>query len=83
MPTSQKANLAGTGEDSSKYNGVWTSFDINQYTKVKINGAYSEDAASYLVDTGMQKLDCTVRYLVLWGWSYRLHHGKGLSELSG
>ncbi|HIS56896.1 MAG TPA: hypothetical protein IAB48_09630 [Candidatus Fimimorpha excrementavium] len=55
-------NLAGTGEDSSKYNGVWTSFDINQYTKVKINGAYSEDAASYLVDTGMQKLDCTVRY---------------------
>lgn len=54
--------LASMGADSSKYNKVYASFDLAQYTKVKINGVYSSDTANYLVNTGMQSLDCTVRY---------------------
>ncbi len=54
--------LAGTAEGSSRYNRAYASFDINQFQKVKINGVYSTNPASYLVQTGMQKLDCTVRY---------------------
>lgn len=54
--------LASAIGDSSKYNKVFASFDIDQYKKVKINGEYSSDSANYLVNTGMQKLSCTVRY---------------------
>ncbi len=54
--------LAGTAEGSSKYNKAYTSFDINQFQRVKINGVYSENSANYLVQTGMQDIDCTVRY---------------------
>ena len=54
--------LAGTAEGSSKYNKAYTSFDINQFQRVKINGVYSESSANYLVQTGMQDIDCTVRY---------------------
>lgn len=57
--------LASRGEESSKYNKVYASFDLAQYAKVKINGAYSSDTANYLVNTGMQSLDCTVRYQFL------------------
>lgn len=56
------ARLASASGDSSKYNKVFTSFDIEQYKKVKINGEYSSDVATYLVSTGMQELACTVRY---------------------
>ncbi|MCM1191667.1 MAG: DUF5696 domain-containing protein [Butyrivibrio sp.] len=54
--------LASQGADSSKYNKVFASFELAQYTRVKINGAYSEAAGSYLVNTGTQNIDCTVRY---------------------
>lgn len=54
--------LASVGADSSKYNKVFASFELAQYNRVKINGAYSESSANYLVNTGMQNLDCTVRY---------------------
>lgn len=54
--------LASMGADSSKYNKVFASFELAQYTRVKINGAYSESSANYLVNTGMQNIDCTVRY---------------------
>lgn len=54
--------LASVGTDSSKYNKVFASFELAQYARVKINGPYSESSASYLVNTGMQDLDCTVRY---------------------
>ncbi|MDE5590201.1 MAG: hypothetical protein K2J60_13860 [Acetatifactor sp.] len=54
--------LASVGADSSKYNKVFASFELAQYTRVKINGAYSESSANYLVNTGMQNIDCTVRY---------------------
>lgn len=54
--------LASVDADSSKYNKVFASFELAQYTRVKINGPYSESAANYLVNTGTQDLDCTVRY---------------------
>lgn len=54
--------LASVGADSSKYNKVFASFELAQYTRVKINGPYSESSANYLVNTGTQNLDCTVRY---------------------
>ena len=54
--------LASASGDSSKYNKIFVSFDIDQYKKVKINGEYSSDSANYLVNTGMQELACTVRY---------------------
>ncbi len=54
--------LAGTADGSSKYNKAYASFDINQFQRVKINGVYSENSANYLVQTGMQDFDCTVRY---------------------
>lgn len=55
--------LASSGTDSSKYNKVYASFDVAQYFKVKINGYYSDSSANYLVNTGEQDLDLTVRYL--------------------
>lgn len=54
--------LASKDADSSKYNKVFASFELAQYTRVKINGPYSESSANYLVNTGMQNIDCTVRY---------------------
>ncbi len=59
--------LAGSAEGSSKYNRAYVSFDINQFQRVKINGAYSENSANYLVQTGMQDIDCTVRYRMYGG----------------
>lgn len=59
--------LGGKSEGSSKYNKAYTSFDINQFQRVKINGMYSENSANYLVQTGMQDIDCTVRYRMYGG----------------
>lgn len=56
------ARQASVGEDSSKYNKVYASFDVAQYKKVKINGEYSITSGTYLVNTGIQNLDLTVRY---------------------
>ncbi len=54
--------LASPGADSAKYNKAYNAFDIAQYKRVKINGEYSTDAGTYLVNTGMQNLDLTIRY---------------------
>lgn len=54
--------LASVDADSSKYNKVFASFELAQYSKTKIYGPYSSDSANYLVNTGTQDLDCTVRY---------------------
>lgn len=54
--------LASAGADSAKYNKAYNSFEIAQYKRVKINGEYSEDSGVYLVNTGMQDLDLTIRY---------------------
>ena len=54
--------LASSGADSSKFNKLYASFDVAQYNKVKINGNYSDSNANYLVNTGMQDLDLTLRY---------------------
>ena len=54
--------LASQGADSAKYNKAYTAFEIAQYKRVKINGEYSTAAGTYLVNTGMQDLDLTIRY---------------------
>lgn len=54
--------LASAGADSAKYNKAYVSFETAQYKRVKINGEYSENSGTYLVNTGMQDLDLTVRY---------------------
>lgn len=54
--------LAGSGADSSKYNKAYASFELSQYSRVKINGAYSNESANYLVNTGAQDIDCTLRF---------------------
>ncbi len=54
--------LASAGADSAKYNKAFNSFETAQYKRVKINGEYSSDTGTYLVNAGMQALDLTVRY---------------------
>ena len=54
--------LASTGNDSAKYNKAYNSFEVAQYKRVKINGEYSSDSGIYLVNTGTQDLDLTLRY---------------------
>jgi len=54
--------LASASADSAKYNKAYNSFEIAQYKRVKINGEYSAAGGTYLVNTGMQDLDLTVRY---------------------
>ncbi len=54
--------LASAESDSAKYNKTYASFELAQYSRVKIYGPYSSDSANYLVNTGTQDLDCTVRY---------------------
>ena len=54
--------LASAGTDSANYNKVYPSFEIAQYKRVKINGEYSTNSGTYLVNTGMQDLDLTLRY---------------------
>lgn len=54
--------LASAGADSAKYNKAYVSFETAQYKRVKINGEYSENSGTYLVNAGMQDLDLTIRY---------------------
>lgn len=54
--------LASASADSAKYNKAYVSFETAQYKRVKINGEYSENSGTYLVNTGMQDLDLTIRY---------------------
>ncbi len=54
--------LASEKADSSNYNKVYPSFDIAQYKRVKINGEYSTDSGTYLINAGMQDMDLTVSY---------------------
>lgn len=54
--------LASPGADSAKYNKAYNAFEIAQYKRVKINGEYSSSSGTYLVNTGMQDLDLTIRY---------------------
>lgn len=54
--------LASLGADSAKYNKAYHSFEVAQFKRVKINGEYSSSGGTYLVNTGAQDLDLTVRY---------------------
>lgn len=57
--------LAGTGKESgSAYNKAYASFDVTQYTKVKVYGPYSEQAATYLSETEPVRAEFTLRYLL-------------------
>jgi len=62
--------LASANADSAKYNKAYPSFDLTQYKRVKINGEYSSVSGTYLVNTGMQALDLTMRYKF---------HGRGVT----
>ncbi|MDF2869278.1 MAG: hypothetical protein K0R05_853 [Anaerocolumna sp.] len=55
--------LGSTSKDSaSSYNKAYVSFDAAQYSSVKIYGPYSDNKASYLVDTGVLDVDYIIRY---------------------
>jgi hypothetical protein len=49
-------------KDGSKYNKAYASFDVDQYTNVNVDGPYSDETATYLVDTGVMIVDYTVRF---------------------
>ncbi len=55
--------LASTSKDSpSAINKAFASFDVTQYSKVKVYGPYSDNQASYLADSGFLDVDYTIRY---------------------
>lgn len=57
------AKLALTGKESTaSYNKAYASFDVMQYSNVKVYGPYSEAQNTYLADTGVLKVDYTIRY---------------------
>ncbi len=61
--------LASTAKDSaSSYNKAYASFDAAQYSNVKVYGPYSDNKASYLVDTGVLDVDYTIRYKLFPGY---------------
>ena len=49
-------------ESPSAYNKAYASFDVTQYTSVKVYGPFSENAASYQARSGPLKVDYTIRY---------------------
>ncbi len=55
--------LASTDKESpSAYNKAYASYDVTQYSSVKVYGPYSDNPATYLADSGMQQVDYTIRY---------------------
>lgn len=72
--------LASAETDSVNYNKVFASFELAQYSRVKINGAYSEDTANYLVNTGTQSIDCTVSYRFYGAGSGYFDMAKGYQD---
>lgn len=55
--------LAGEGDDGAADNKIYASFDTDQYSRVSVDGPYKEGSATYLVDTGMNTCDYTIRYM--------------------
>jgi hypothetical protein len=57
------AKLASTSKDNpAPYNKVFASFDVTQYTNVKVYGPFSDNAATYLADSGKLSVDYSIRY---------------------
>lgn len=54
--------LASATGSGATYNRAYVSVDTLDYAKVKIYGAYSDNGATYLSDTGLIPVDFTVRY---------------------
>ncbi len=55
-------SLAGAAGTGAAYNKAYVSFDALDYSKVKIYGAYNDNTATYLADSGHVDVDFTVRY---------------------
>lgn len=57
--------LASASEESpSAYNKAYASFDVTQYTNVKVYGPFSDNAATYLADSGPLTIDYSLRYIL-------------------
>lgn len=54
--------LAGESGSGSLANKAYASFDCIQYSRVKIYGAYSDNAATYLASTGKLDINWQARY---------------------
>lgn len=55
--------LASTAKDSSSScNKAYASFDVTQYSNVKVYGPYSDNQATYQADSGKQYVDYSIRY---------------------
>ncbi len=54
--------LAGSSDSGALANKAYASFDCIQYSKVKIYGAYSDNAATYLASTGKLDVNWEARY---------------------
>lgn len=57
-----KLGTKDTSGNGTPYNKVFTSFDVAQYSRVKVFGPYSSNDARYLSTTGPIDMDFTVRY---------------------
>lgn len=49
-------------ENNTSFNKAYASFDVTQYSNVKVYGPYAESQNTYLADTGVLKVDYTLRY---------------------
>lgn len=57
------AKLASSDKDApSSYNKVYSSFDVMQYTNVKVYGAYSTNSATYMARSKSMDVDYCIRY---------------------
>lgn len=57
--------LASTSEESpSAYNKAYPSFDVTQYSNVKVYGPFSDNAATYLAASGPLEVDYCMRYIL-------------------
>lgn len=57
--------LASAGKESgSPYNKVYSSFDVTQYSKVKVYGPYSSESATYLAKSDPVRAEYALRYLL-------------------
>lgn len=57
-----KLGTKESGTNGTPYNKVYSSFDVAQYSRVKVFGPYSSNEARYLATTGIIDMDFTIRY---------------------
>jgi len=54
--------LAAVGDEGGSYNKVFASFDVFQYSRVKVYGPYADNTATYLARSGQSDIDYAIRY---------------------